>query len=128
MKLVLQRAAYSIEGTFGILSQAGIPLCVTCEDPWLDNARNISCVPHGIYKVVKHNSVKYPNVWRLDNVLDRSGILIHAGNTENDTHGCILVGQSVGSLGDKPAVLSSKNALNYLRAILPDKFTLEIKE
>lgn len=128
MKVILQRSAYSEDGVFGILSRDGIPLCLTCEDPWLDNQTNISCIPHGIYKVVPHNTNKYSDVWRLENVLDRSGILIHAGNTEDDTHGCILVGKTIGSLGGKPAVLSSVAALNYLRSILPDNFILEIKE
>lgn len=128
MKLILQRSAMSIEGTFGILSLAGIPLCVTCEDPWLDNRRNISCIPAGTYKCVPHNGTKYKNVWRLLNVEARSAILIHAGNTEDDTQGCILVGRKIGKLGGKPAILESRAALNHLRETLPEEFTLEIRD
>lgn len=126
MIVTLKRAAESLEGTFGMLSVAGIPLCVTCEDPWIDNKRNVSCIPEGRYTCVPHNGTKYKDVWALEYVPGRSHILIHAGNTEDDTHGCILVGLQIGELNGKPAVLQSRKALNYLREILPEKFTLEV--
>lgn len=128
MRVLLQRAAMSIEGTFGMMSVGGLPLCVTCEDPWLDNARNISCIPAGVYSCVPHDGTKYKNVWRLEYVPGRSAILIHAGNTEDHTQGCILVGKSIGKLSGKPAVLSSRAALDELRELLPDRFTLEIRD
>ena len=126
MRVTLKRAAESIEGTFGIMSVAGIPMCVTCEDPWIDNKTNISCIPEGVYKCVPHNGAKYKDVWRLEYVPGRSAILIHAGNTEDDTHGCILVGLTLGELNGKPAILNSRKALDFLRAILPDEFMLEV--
>lgn len=124
--VTLKRACESAEGTFGILSINGLPLCVTCEDPWIDNKRNISCIPTGIYECTKHNGTKYKDVWILHNVPNRSAILIHAGNTENDTNGCILVGETIGRLRGKPAVLSSRKALDKLRDVLPNNFTLEV--
>lgn len=102
----------------------GLPLCVTLEDPWNDNKKNVSCIPAGIYKCVRHNGTKYKGVWRLENVPDRSAILIHQGNTINDTEGCILVGQKFSPTG---GILSSVLALNDLRDILPENFTINIK-
>lgn len=122
----LKRISYSDRGTFGVLLKDKIPLCLTLEDPWKDNKKNVSCIPEGKYKCVPHNGTKYKNVWRIKNVIGRSAILIHAGNTENDTEGCILVGQSFGRLGDKVAVLNSQNTLAQLRGVLPDHFEIVI--
>lgn len=121
------RVTYTEDGTFGVLLDTeGLPLCVTLEDPDNNNQRNISCIPTGIYKVRKHNGAKYKDVWILEDVPNRAAILIHAGNTEDNTEGCILVGQFYGKLGNKPAILHSKVALKMLRNTLPDNFTLEI--
>lgn len=109
-------------GIFGAMSRGGIPLCVTLEKQWRDNARNISCIPSGIYSCAPHNGAKYKNVWRLDNVPGRDGILIHAGNFESETQGCILVGSGFLSRG----ISNSQAALDKLRLILPKTFQLEI--
>jgi len=45
MELTLKRCASTAKGTFGVLLHDGVPLCVTCEDPWNDNLPNISCIP-----------------------------------------------------------------------------------
>ena len=44
-------------------------------------------------------------------VPDRSLILFHAGNTISDSRGCILLGERVGALGEKRAVLNSREAV-----------------
>lgn len=125
----LVRTSYSPQGTFGMLhNKDGIPICVTLEEPWKDNQRKASCIPTGVYHCVTHNGEKFKGVWRLENVKDRDAILIHAGNTLDDTEGCILVGSRNGSLHGKPAVLDSKNTLNQLRGILGDAFDLEITD
>lgn len=48
----------------------------------------------------------------------RSAVLIHAGNRDEQTLGCILVGMSRGTLGGEPAVLDSKAAMDALRDLL----------
>lgn len=122
MKIVLKRVAQTKKGTFGILLADGVPLCVTLEDPWKDNARNVSCIPEGEYKLKPHNGSKFKNVWILQDVPDRSAILIHAGNTIKDTSGCILVGRSFSANG----IRSSKDALNHIRGVLPSNFSINI--
>lgn len=119
---IIREASSSI-GTRGeLVDSAGNHLCYTLELPWKDNQRNISCIPKGTYGVVRHNGTKYKNVWRLLDVPNRSGILIHAGNTKADIQGCILVGLREYSQG----VLDSRLAIDKLRSEFPETFALEI--
>jgi hypothetical protein len=127
MKLLLTRCVSSDKGTFGVLSLDNEPLCVTCEDPWNDNKRQVSCIPTGTYECKKFSGLRFKDVWELLNVPGRSAILIHAGNTIDDTHGCILVGRSFSHMGKLPSVMQSREALNELRLKLPDTFTLEVR-
>lgn len=129
----LKRLAMEKDVTLGkLLTPDNLVFCCTLEEPWKDNQRKISCVPEGLYKCVKHNTAKYQDVWRLENVKGRDGILIHAGNTTEDIEGCILVGKSFGKLKSKktgkmlPAVLDSRSALSELRMAIEGEFYLRI--
>lgn len=126
MKLILYTLRSGPEGTFGNIIMDGERLCVTCEDPWDDNAKGKSCIPAGIYQCKKHSGAKYQDVWEVCNVPNRTAILIHNGNTIDDTQGCILVGSQFGTINGKQAVLNSKKTLEMLRATLPDEFILHI--
>lgn len=123
---ILHRTSKSDQGTFGVFSCDGRPLCTTCEDPWNDNKTGESCIPVGTYKCQKHNGKRYQGVWEVCDVPGRSAILIHAGNTIKDTRGCILVGRSFSTLGGVPSVTNSIATLEMLREVLPDSFTLTI--
>jgi hypothetical protein len=61
-------------------------------------------------------------------VPNRSDILFHAGNTKNDTRGCILLGLMFGTLGTQAAILSSRSAMAAFLTALKDvkETTLEI--
>lgn len=120
----LHRGPSSDKGTFGILSHKGEPIALTCEMPWKDNKRAVSCIPKGEYSCVTRVSPKYKKHWHLTNVSGRSFILIHQGNTILDIKGCILVGDLFGTVRGLPAVLNSVKTMNKLRASLPDSFTL----
>lgn len=105
--------------TLGILRDAlGNTICQTLELPWLDNKRQVSCIPVGLYLCKPYSSAKYKNVWELQSVPNRSAILIHSGNTTSDIQGCILLGMERGRVTGKPAVLSSKVAINEFRSIV----------
>ncbi len=81
--------------------EATLYLCDTLEPQWRDyknGARKImgrSAIPEGRYAVVITYSPKLEQ-WLplLLNVPKFSGIRIHAGNTAEDTEGCILVGKN----------------------------------
>lgn len=124
MRLV--RIAQSSDGTFGVLTKDNMPLCVTLEDPWNDNKKQISCIPAGAYTCIRHNGGKYQKVWEIVKVPNRSSILIHNGNTTDDTIGCVLVGRYFGKVNGKYGILQSVPVLNELRDLLPSTFKLEI--
>lgn len=94
----------------------------TLELPYLNNQRNISCIPEGTYKLVKHTSPKFGQCFWVKDVLDRDEILFHTGNYTKDTKGCILVGFKK----TNNHIQESRKALNYLLEILPDETELII--
>jgi hypothetical protein len=89
MLFVLHRT-YFPEGTQGILLYNGQLICYTIELPWIQNKRNISCVPEGLYTLQKRYSPKFKDHFHLKNVVGRSLILIHpANNAKKELEGCI---------------------------------------
>jgi hypothetical protein len=77
---------------------------VTLELPWMNNQHQISCILPGIYDLELFNSIKFGKCLHVVNVQGRDGILIHKGNYNRDTHGCILVGSKFSDI-DKDGYL-----------------------
>lgn len=94
------------DGTFGVMEYNGQPFCMTLEPNDRGNGRN-SCIPAGRYQVHRHHGLKYKNTWAVMDVPNRSAVLFHIGNIENDTVGCILLGKSLGTVKRKMAVVTS---------------------
>ena len=103
--------------------------CYTLELPWNDNKKQISCIPKGEYNVEKRQSTKYKNHFHVLDVPNRSYILIHQGNYNWHTKGCILVGKTLTDInGDGLRdVTSSVATMNKLNDILPNYFKLQIR-
>lgn len=67
----------------------------TLELPWLNNEKQISCIPIGKYVCKKKHHTRFgESVFEVVNVPNRDGIYFHIGNTVKDTHGCILLGSN----------------------------------
>jgi hypothetical protein len=124
---MIERFLYSDHGVLGKLFINFQFECYTLERPDYDNLRNVSCIPELFYSVSPHDSPKFGGCFRVNGVPERSGILFHAGNTKFDTEGCILVGSSIGFLGENLAVLNSKNTLRELRLKIQEESVLEIR-
>jgi hypothetical protein len=96
INLLLIRDTFSEKSTIGELFLNGERMCDTLENPWLDNQRNISCVPEGEYPVrlrlPRESATRDYMHLLVKDVPDRDYILIHIGNSAKDTRGCILVG------------------------------------
>lgn len=93
--------------TIGSLSIDGKKFCDTLEDKVRDLNKNgvfdgdekkvygETAIPYGTYDVVVDYSQKFKReLPRLQNVRHFEGILIHRGNTAEDSAGCILVGEN----------------------------------
>lgn len=93
-----------------------------------ENKRSISCIPAGVYKVIKRISPRFGQHFHLQNVPDRELILIHVGNYYRNTNGCILVGTGLKNIDkdDTTDVTNSIEAMRNLLALLPDSFILKI--
>lgn len=110
-RLRLVRVSEHNDATVGVLCIDDRPMFTTLEDKWRNNEKMVSCIPTGTYTIERHVSPKFGECFQVTNVPNRDAILIHAGNTHKDTHGCILLGLTFGTLGTEMAILSSKQAV-----------------
>lgn len=140
MNITLKRIALRDTYTIGRLSINGEYLCDTVEDRTRDLNKDgdlndvgegkvyaKTAIPYGKYEItLKVQSPKYSKrasyKWcdgflpRLLNVPHFDGILIHAGNSADDSAGCIIVGQNK----IKGKVINSMDTLKRLYRILKD--------
>jgi len=138
--VVLVREKTTDTGTYGKMYYEDIygklHTWETLELPWRSNERRMSCIPAGTYHAVYHTSPKFGKTYWIQDVPNRSEILIHTGNVAGDTKlgyksdvdGCILVGEQRGILYGQNAVLRSRLAMNTLLNVFPKpKIIIQIK-
>ncbi len=136
IEITLERVHSSDEGTVGIFSCGNVFKVFTMELPWRNNARNISCIPAGKYKVVRQQSPKHGDCYLVLDVPNRSNILFHVGNwagdseldLKTDSEGCTLPGTNISYLHGQLAVTSSGSAMKKLKEFAPDGFILKIAD
>lgn len=150
MELVLERKWKKSDYTIGILlinnkkfceviedKDRGLKDSMTTEQIKLIKKPNMTAIPTGTYDVTLDVfSSKFGNIPfykkvcngklpRLLNVKGFEGILIHCGNTQLDTSGCLIVGENK----VKGKVINSKITFEKLYNILKnskDKITIKI--
>lgn len=90
--LTLKRFCYADDITFGRLDLGGLTL-FTCEDPWRENAPGKSCIPEGRFRIGPDHYNKHNyDCYGVRDVFGRDRILMHKGNSDEHTEGCILLG------------------------------------
>ena len=96
MKLLLKRLHRTDVSTIGELYVDGVFECYTLEDIERDvKIKSETAISKGTYKVIVTMSNRFKRLLPLlINVPDFQGVRIHSGNTNHDTEGCILVGQT----------------------------------
>lgn len=115
-------------GTFGTLVVDGKPICNTLEPYHRDNQKNVSSIPTGQYICKPYNSEKYKNTYEVTGVQNRTSILFHSGNWDDDTMGCIILGESFGTIGNDWIVADSKVAMEEFLGSVIGTFQLTIVE
>ena len=97
INLLLIRDTFTENSTLGELFINGERFCDTLENPWINNKKNVSCIPRGEYKVrlrlARESATREYLHLLVQDVPNRDYILFHRGNFPKDTSGCILVGQ-----------------------------------
>jgi hypothetical protein len=136
--MVIRRIASRNDGMFGAVTWNNLPFAVTVERPWLDNQTGISCIPAGHYICKRcrtspdygfRDSPKFGDTFQVMNVPGRSLILFHKGNLDEDSHGCIILGEQYEPFRSRPAaVLSSAKAFEEFKSLTHgiDEFLLDI--
>lgn len=133
MKLTLQRTHATGPRTFGKLFADGVHLCFTLEDEVREQAGvpvatwkihgetaipSTSYVGHP-YRVTLENSPHFGvDTLTVNEVPGFVGVRMHAGNTEADTEGCLLLGMAISDSGivggtSRPAVTLVKGAVMH---------------
>ena len=115
--IILERFAYSPDGTFGRLKLPGGWSCFTVERPWKSNEPFESCIPDGVYDLKRRRSPvvertsggKHLYGWEVVDVPGRSYIMIHPANWPKDVQGCIGVGRDY-------AIIQGANGVTHSRA------------
>ena len=135
ISVVINRTDHQAQQTLGELSVYNDGelsyKCKTLELPWRDNKRSVSCIPAGGYEAVKYFSPSRGDCFLVKKVPGRSAILIHSGNYNRDTRGCILPGSGFADI-DKDGltdVIESKKTMKRLNdAITDDAFKLIVND
>ena len=129
MRILLQRHALKAGYTIGRMEVNGQYFCDTLEDTDRGLSEEMSeaeiaarkvkgatAIPIGTYRIdMQTRSPRFGRVLpRLLSVKGYAGVLIHSGNTADDTEGCILVGEN----RERGKVLNSRATLEHLLAFL----------
>lgn len=127
MKLRLERLTSDGDSTLGILSQDGRFVCFTLEDEFrTQKVAGETRIPAGTYDVelrdecglTQKYASRYPGIHRgmlwLRDVDGFEYIYIHVGNRDEDTEGCILVGDTAVATRGDMMVGSSRTAYTRL--------------
>ena len=135
MHLSVQRYNSGEETTHGLLFDSTGPaprqfLCYTLEDQHRDiKVAGDTRIPAGTYEVTlrtvggKHAKYaqRYPDMHKgmlwVRNVPGFEFILIHVGNDEADTEGCLLVGNTAGMV----SIGASRDAYTHIYPLIADK-------
>jgi len=108
----------------------GTPLVkgYSAENPYLGNAREISCIPAGVYRAIVHHSPKFGRSLWLQDVPERTEILVHVANSQTDLLGCIGPGDDYGWWDERGelAVWNSQATIDRILQAIQDRGLEEI--
>jgi hypothetical protein len=128
MKLEIKRHWFSEKTTTGVLILDRTTFCFTLEDVARAEGVKIpgkTAIPAGEYRVIIDLSARFGREMpKLLEVPNFEGIRIHAGNTDKDTEGCILVGFNRGPDGIWDSREAFKALFDQLKAAYDKQETI----
>jgi hypothetical protein len=115
LKVLVERYDFKPDWTIGRLFINGVFVCFTVEDEMRKlKVKGETSIPYGVYPLGLRWSPKFSAtfnhemIW-IQNVPNFEYVLLHWGNTDDDTDACLIVGDIVGTLKGQAAVLNSKD-------------------
>jgi hypothetical protein len=96
MVITIKRLYKTETSTIGELLVNGVWECFTLEDTERKiKIKGETAIPKGTYRVIINESNRFKRLLPLlIDVPNFEGVRIHSGNSNHDTEGCILVGQT----------------------------------
>jgi len=139
-RLTLKRRWYDADRTLGVLTYGKDFAAFTMEPGRWD--LHATRAPTGFYLLERHgwepdSTLKFKRTWALvgrdvshqaEEGVQRSAILIHAGNLDEETKGCIMLGTHIGWMSKEPALMESRLAIQSLRSFLGEADALLVIE
>lgn len=139
MKILVESFLKEKDCTVSKLYIDGVFKCFTMEDEIRTlKVRGETAIPEGIYEIGLRWSPKFSPVYNhkmlwILNVPGFEFVLIHWGNTDDDTDGCLLLGDKIGILNGQTCVEHSRDTYLKIYKIITDrmnageKVTIEYK-
>jgi len=127
MRIRIVRLEMSKQGALGVLLMDDAIFCFTLE-PDITEKRKLY-IQQGVYHCQRFHGTRWKDTFEIL-VPGHTVVLFHAGNTEADTRGCILLGATVGKLKGNRAVLNSGETFKRFLDITKDvnEFPLFIED
>lgn len=114
MSLTLKRVEFGDAGVFGVLQWHGRTFCLTLEHSYRGQGNShVPKIPPGEYECMRtHYHRGDYETWQIIGgvITPERRILIHKGNLEEHSEGCVLLGEEYGWLKERQALLSSGRA------------------
>lgn len=129
MQIVIERFEEDNLQTLGGLSlfdSSEIFICKTIELPWKNNKRDVSRIPANHYPAVIHHSPRFGHCIWIQEVPNRSEILIHPANFvgssnpktgKPDLLGCIGVGREFKDM-DSDGIMDLYDSANTMKELM----------
>ena len=132
--MILRRFDYTDKETLGwlyVMDNKQTLFTAAClERAWANNQRNISCIPTGRYLCRRRKPTEKFNYEHIlvTGVPNRDAILMHIGNYNSDSSGCILVGTDFADINYDGIIdiTESRKAFLKLMSILPQNGDIEL--
>ena len=118
------------DGSFGKMRIDKQVFADTLEPYQRANKRFLSLFPAGQYLCKRVHSPKFGETFEIYFIEDRDNIVFHWGNFDENTEGCVILGNGIGVIGDRRAILNSKNTFKkFMRALdHVDEFVLTVTD
>lgn len=113
------RLEKSDQGALGVLLIDGVMQCWTLQP---DPTDQHFYIPPGSYVYRRFHGQLHRDTFEVV-VAGHTALLFHAGNTEEHTEGCILLGASLGYIESRRAVFQSKFAFNSFMTLMANEDT-----